>query len=386
MESNKLHMSREELRKKNRGQVLRLIATGECSSRIDLSKKIGLTKTTISKIVTEMMKLDFLVETAKRENTELGRNPIGLDISDKAPRIAGILIMRKSCEVVLCDMKLNIIKNDKIYREWGTETELMETVYGLMDQMLLREENVGGIGVASIGPMDSKKGKIVNPPFFHGIHDVEIGKALNERYKLPVFCDNDNQSAALVEKLYGNGRNNQDILLVGIASGVGCGIIVGNEKYQSNSGFTPEIGHLSIDYKGKECVCGNRGCLEVYLNSDGVLKKMQEATGKFYNYRTFCELTDLAAVDEILCDLVEKLSTALVSIENILNSELIILGHDGVWWPDKYLNMIEEAVNKRKFSNKRSRTKVRRAYYLEKTAVLGAVCNVLEQYFCGEML
>lgn len=384
--ANKFDVSRDDLKKKNRGLVLRYVATNECTSRIELSKKMGLTKMAISNIVSEMIDANFLIQTQKQENAELGRNPVGLEISPDAPKVAGILIMRKYCEAVLCDMKLNVLKTDKIYRDCKNAEELLETVYGLMDEMLMKEEHIGGIGAAVIGPLDSKSGRLVDPPYFNGIHDVEIGQLLHERYGLPVFCDTDNQSAALAEKLFGNGRNYQDILLVGVASGVGCGIIVGDEKYQSSSGYTPEIGHLSIDYRGEKCICGNRGCLELYINSIHVLKRMQAATGKFYNYKTFCELSDMPEIDEILCDIVEKLTVGLISLVNILNPDLIILGHDSVWWPDKYLKMIEDTVNDRKFSNKQVKTKVKRAYFSEKTAVMGAACNVLSKYFTGELL
>lgn len=384
--ADKVNADREDLKKKNRGAVLKLIATGRCQSRIELSKNMGLTKTAISKIVAEMIERGFLTETKKQENADLGRNPIGLDIAEGAPLFIGVLVMRDFCEAVLCNMKLEIVKHQKVYQNWGTKEELMETVYGLADQMMYGAEYIGGIGVASIGPLDSIEGVIEAPPFFHGIHDVHIVELLKERYGLPVFCDNDNQSAALAEKLFGSGKEYKDILLIGIANGIGCGIIVGNEKYQSSSGYTPEIGHMSIDYKGDICVCGNRGCLELYLNSITVLKRMREATGKFYDYKTFCELWEQPEIGAIFEDLVEKLSAALVSAVNILNPELIIIGHNGAWWPEKYLRMLEAEVNRRKFSNRQIRIRVERAYYLDKTAVLGAVCNVLERYFQGELL
>lgn len=381
-----MNTDREDMKKKNRGTVLKLIATGRCNSRIELSKSMGLTKTAISKIVAEMMERGFLKETKKQENTDLGRNPIGLDIAETAPLFIGVLVMRDFCEAVLCNMKLDIIRHQKVYENWNTKEELMETVYSLTDQMMYGTENVGGIGVASIGPLDRIEGVIESPPFFHGIHDVPIVQLLKERYGLPVFCDNDNQSAAWAEKLFGNGKDYQDILLVGIANGIGCGIIVGDDKYQSSSGYTPEIGHLSIDYQGETCVCGNRGCLELYLNSITILKKMREATGKFYDYKTFCELWEQPEIGEIFENIVEKLAAGLVSVVNILNPQLIIIGHNGAWWPEKYLSMLEDEVNKRKFSNKQNRIKVARAYYLDKTAVLGGVCNILDRYFCGELL
>lgn len=381
-----MNADREDMKRKNRGTVLRLIATGRCSSRIELSKTMGVTKTAISKMVTELMESGFLIETRKQENAELGRNPIGLDIAETAPLVIGVLIMRDYCEAVLCNMKLEILQHKKVYQNWTDKEELMETVYSLVDQMLYGAENVGGIGVASVGPLDVIDGVIEAPPYFNGIHDVPVMQLLKERYGLPVVCDNDNQSAALAEKMFGNGRDSKDILLIGLANGVGCGIIVDNETYQSSSGYTPEIGHLSIDYQGERCVCGNKGCLELYLNSATVLKRMREATGKFYDYKTFCQLWEQPEISAIFEDLVEKLAAGLVSAVNILNPELIILGHNGAWWPEKYLHMLEEEINSRKFSNKQTKIRVVPAFYSETTAVMGAVCNMLTKYFQGEML
>lgn len=386
MQPKKLDASRDSLRKINRGTVLRLIATGQCYSRIDLSKRMGLTKTAISNIVSELMERNFLMQTEKKENAELGRNPIGLDFSPQAPKIAGLLIMRSFCEAVLCDFKLHVLKRERINRVCETEAELQKTIFSLTDQILYQQENVGAIGVACIGPLDSKLGRIGHPPFFHGIHDVEVQKLLQERYHLPVFCDNDNQSAALAERLYGNGKNHEDILLVGLSEGVGCGIIIAGKPYQAFSGYTPEIGHMSIDYRGPICVCGNRGCLELYVNSASVLQRMQAATGKYYNYKTFCELSDQPEIDEILLDLTQKLRPALVSVVNILNPGLIILGHDGVYWPDKYLKILEDEINAYKFSSKDEKISVKKAFLGEKTGILGAACNAIEHYFSGEML
>lgn len=77
---------------------------------------------------------------------------------------------------------------------------------------------------------------------------------MEKRYGIPVFLDHDIQSAALVEQLYGNGRDYQDVLVLGIEEGVGSGIMVGGHRYQSNSGYPPEMGHVSINHHGRKCV------------------------------------------------------------------------------------------------------------------------------------
>ena len=82
--------------------------------------------------------------------------------------------MRDFCEAVLCNLKLEILRSEKISRGWKDQEELMETVYSLADQMMLGTDRAGGIGVACIGPLDSIEGVIESPPYFNGIHDVPL--------------------------------------------------------------------------------------------------------------------------------------------------------------------------------------------------------------------
>ena len=97
--------------------------------------------------------------------------------------------------------------------------------------MLEYEKNILGIGISSIGPIDFDRGMILNPPYFYGIHDIPVASLLEDRYSLPVFMDHDNQSAALAELLYGNGKNRDSFMLLGIARGVGCGIVKNGALY-----------------------------------------------------------------------------------------------------------------------------------------------------------
>ncbi len=111
--------------------------------------------------------------------------------------------------------------------------------------------------------------------------------------------------------------------------------------------------------------------MELYLNSITVLRRMREVTGKFYDYKTFCELADQSEIKGIFEDIIEKLSTALVSVVNILNPELMVIGHSGAWWSDIYVKKPEDEINKKKFSNRQNRLSVTCATYLEKIPVLG---------------
>lgn len=382
----KLGVNRDNQKKINRGLVLKLIATGQCTSRIELSRVTGLTKMAISQIVTELIAKDYVVESEKENTTELGRKPMGLEISSKAPRYAGVMVQRGYCEAVLCDMQLQVLKTEKICKEWMNPGELMEAVYTLVDHMLEGEDNVAAIGAVSIGPVSVKEGTIVHPLYFNDVSNIPIRRLLEERYGLPVYFDHDNQSAALVEQLYGNGRGYQDILLVSVGRGVGCGIVVDGQRVHSYTGYAPEIGHISIDHKGIPCVCGNVGCLERYVNSMVMEKRFKEALGQDLGYVEFYNMTDHPAVDAIMQEQIRMLTQGIVNALNILNSQIVLLGMDCTYWPDKYVELLEKEINKKKFGNRDMLVPVKKTHFLYQTQVLGAACNAISQVFNGELL
>lgn len=382
----KTGVNRDNQKKINRGLVLKLIATGQCSSRIELSRVTGLSKMAISQIVNELISKDYIVETEKENTTELGRKPVGLEISPKAPRYAGVQVQRGYCEAVLCDMQLQVLKNERISKEWTNAEELIEAVYTLMDHMLEGEDNVAAIGAVSIGPVSVTEGKILHPLYFNDVSNIPLRSLLEERYEIPVFFDHDNQSAALVEQLYGNGRGYQDILLISVGSGVGCGIVVDGKRVHTYTGYAPEIGHISIDYKGIPCVCGNVGCLERYVNSMVMEKRFKEALGQELDYAEFYNMTDHPAVDAIMQNQIQLLSQGILNALNILNSQIVLLGMDCSYWPERYVELLEETINQRKFGNLDRRVPVKKTRFLYQSQVMGAACNAIDQVFQGELL
>ncbi len=381
----RLGVNKDYLKKRNRGLVLQMIATGKCTSRIELAREVHLTKTAISAIVNELIEQGYLKEAAVLTKAKLGRTPVRLEISLEAPKYIGILFGRGCLEAAICDLNMNILAYERVERIWSDGEEIMEVAYSILDRLLMRKEKILAIGVATPGPVDVKKGRIINPGYFHGIQNLDVTEPIKKRYGLPVFLDHDVQSAALVEQLYGNGRGYQDVLVLGIERGVGSGIMTNGRRYQSNSGYPPEMGHLSINHHGRECVCGNIGCLETYIGSDRIEEKIEDAFGKRISYREFCQMEDPRA-DQIMKELVDDLSCAIISMQNIMNFEIVLLGMDSIYWQEKYLKRLEDIINGRKFANKKVRTLVKKVRFMEKMPVLGAVCNAVNKTFEGEML
>ena len=313
----------------NRGLILQLIATGTCNTRIELSKMTQLAKMTVTNIISEFIEQDIVVEC---------------------------------------------------------EEELIQNSYEVIDRLLEKEKNILGIGVAVIGPVDIWNGIILNPPRFYGIQNVNILALLKARYPLPIYLDHDNNSAALAEKLFGMGKDVQDFIFLGVSNGIGSGIISDGKVFHNRRGLEPEIGHISIDCNGRICSCGNRGCVEMYASSNVVLKNLRNATGKNIDFADFCKLEGCIEADRIFENMICDISAALVSSINMLQPELIVLGHDCMDWDEKYVQMLENIVNEKKVVHDQRRIHVKKAFFGKKAQLIGAAANVVDQAFKGKLL
>ncbi len=381
--------SGENLRKSsahNRGLVLQLVATGEAVTRIELARRTGLTKMTISNIVSEFLERGLLEECEEELTQNCGRNPIRLEISPHAPKIVGLLIFRERLEAVLCDLRLQILRRARWdFTELDRE-ELLKRSCGLIDQVAEGEERILGIGVASIGPVNIKKGMILNPPRFFGITDVPIVEELKKRYEWPVYMDHDSNSGALAEKLFGVGKKVQDFLFLEVTNGIGSGIVSNGEVVHNSRGYAPEIGHISIHGNGEPCSCGNRGCLELYAGANVVRDRLRLELGIDADFESLCGMWQRKEVDAALRQMAEDLSVALVSAVNLLQPELIVLGYEAIFLPQRYVDYLEELVNRRKFIRDAQRTVVKKARFGTDAQLVGAAANLLSQVFSGKIL
>lgn len=370
----------------NRGLIFQLIATGSCNTRIELSRRTGLAKTTVTNIVAEFMEKGIVRECEEELTEVCGRNPIILKVAEQAPRIIGLLVFRTNIQAVLCTLDMQILRTETIeFENHLTGEKLIQHAITLVDQMLGCEKNILGIGIASIGPVDICNGVILNPPRFYGVRHVPIKEAIQEKYDLPVYFDHDNNCAALVEKLFGIGKAEEDFLLLAVSNGIGSGVVCGGEVFHSHRGFETELGHVSINCRGPQCSCGNRGCLEMYASSYVVKEKIKKATGLNLPYADYFKIHDRPEIEEILEEMLQDISAGLVSIINMLQPELIILGYDGIDWPETYVKRLEELINERKIAQDGWRIPVKKAYFGKQAQLVGAAALVVNSVFKGEL-
>jgi glucokinase len=93
--------------------------------------------------------------------------------------------------------------------------------------------------------------------------DVPIRELMRERLGLPVFIDNDVNTAILAEHRFGAARGVDNAVMLTLGTGIGGAILLGGAVYRGTRGAGSELGHMVVDLDGPRCQgnCPNRGCI-----------------------------------------------------------------------------------------------------------------------------
>jgi glucokinase len=135
---------------------------------------------------------------------------------------------------------------------------------------------ISGIGICAPGPLDPRTGVVINPPNLPGWRNFPLAAEVGRICGIPVRLDNDGNAAALAEALWGAGRGFHNVFCATLGTGVGTGVVFDGKIYHGRTGAAAEGGHNTIDYRGPQCGCGKRGCIEVFASGPAIARRAGE--------------------------------------------------------------------------------------------------------------
>jgi predicted NBD/HSP70 family sugar kinase len=324
-------LNHRDMSETNKYVLLKYLATHQQLSRLDLSRLTGLSKMTITAIIGEYLEKGIVRECGQSVSTG-GRKATLLEIDPTALLTLGICIGREYMQVGIVNLRGNVLDEETVpFSSIGSTADFLNSLFYLCDRMLERpyHDRIWGMGVSCAGPLSIRQGKVLNPPDFHHIHDVEIVAELQNRYALPTYLQNDMCVAALAEAYFGHGQSYRDFLYVGVGAGIGGGVILDQKLYTGAVGLAGAIGHSIVERDGMPCECGQRGCLEQYASTKAVLQWAREQSGNaslsWMELANGAEMGDdlsLRALDRMT----DYLSMALINAQIVLDMPCVILG------------------------------------------------------------
>ncbi|MDC7228417.1 MAG: ROK family transcriptional regulator [Spirochaetales bacterium] len=378
------------MKQDNRKHILNIIH-GKQISRADLARQTGLTRAAISGIVDDLINQGIVIETGVKDSAN-GRKPVKLGLNVEYLYALGVNIRYDRCIVGLSDINGSIIEEDVLdFSEIKNSDEGIRLIAASLRHII--ENNINaqlilGLGISSPGPVDIYSGVILNPPKLEMWRGVHIVEKLKQEFDFPIFLDRDAVGAALMEKIYGKGRKYRNFIQIEITNnGIGCGIVINNKIYRGVDGLGGEFGHMSIDFNGKKCRCGNVGCIEGLASIEAVMKNLEETGLKADNWP---DVVIKSKDDEVFVEVIRQearyLGLGIVNVMNLFELEAVILSGEVVFEPYLLITELRQFINQRSITRDMKTIDV---LVSEKDYNLHSVpsaTTVLEKFFSGKLM
>ena len=339
--------SKELIREMNRKLVLETVINDGPLSRAAISKKLGLTKATISAIVQDLLDEQYIEEIGS-DQTQYGRKPILLSFCRQNGYLITLDLGVERTVLMICDL---LGQNCRLH-QYNRMTERENTVDFLLqiirDQIRLLPSTpfgVVGIGIGIHGTVFHNE--ITFSPNYD-LARLPIAGELEKELQIPVWLENEANLSALAEKTFV--ENHKNLIHISIHAGVGAGIILEHHLYTGHAGTAGEFGHMIVQPGGRPCPCGNRGCLEQYISEPAILSRYQELSGLAessiddlvwrYNQKDSAALT-------VMDEFTTYLACGINNLWNLFSPDCIILNSQLTAYLPSLLPEIRENLSSR---------------------------------------
>ena len=261
--------------------VVRHLCANPGASRADLATAVGLTKSTVSTSVRELIAQGWVAERDVVATGDMGRRPTPLFIDESRLLLLGAEVGIESVRVVATSLAGVIQASVTV--DHGNDRSTAACIAGLSKALLELQakfspaRKVVGIGVGLPGGVQQAGGIVQFAPNL-GWRDVPFASLLTAALSatpladLPLFVQNEADVAALGELEFNPSSDANPLIYVSINQGLGAGVIVGDQLLTGSRGYAGEVGHMVLQFNGPRCSCGRRGCAEALIATGALLR------------------------------------------------------------------------------------------------------------------
>lgn len=368
-------------------------------SRAELARRLGLTRSAVTAIISDLMQ-NGLVREAEEGPATAGRPPVLLEMNPERGYLAGVDIGATHISFVITNFACQTIFELEKPFDISTPPEIAmgqihQCLLDLLSGQGLSLSNLLGIGVGVPGPVIIEKGTVSAPPLMPGWDEYPIRDRLQELWQRPVSLNNDAELGALGEWTHGAGRGERNLAYIKVGTGIGAGLLLDGEIYHGETGSAGEIGHITILQNGPRCNCGNYGCLEALAGGAAIARRAQEAvrSGRRTLMAMYEPIEKISAADvaeaaqrgdlvaqEIMKEAGTYLGIAIASLINLFNPGVVVVGGGISQTGDLLLQPIRQVVQQRSLRSTAQAARITSAVLGRRSTSIGAVVQALNVF------
>ncbi|MGO9310793.1 MAG: ROK family protein [Spirochaetia bacterium] len=225
-----------------------------------------------------------VVEKSGKTQSRSGRPSATYRLGEKVGYSVGISVDARELRLVAIDAGHRVLQEldrmlvlsadpsshpDEILAQVSTELR------GFLGSPALRDRRTLAVGIAPPGMVDTERGIWLNGLQVSGITHVALGDVLEKLFGVRVVVEDAARCLAYLEASQRPRDTAGDLVYLYLGTGVGAGIMIGQEPYHGSHGMAGEVGHLVVEEEGARCTCGNIGCLETVISSASILSRFQ---------------------------------------------------------------------------------------------------------------
>ncbi len=389
----------DQVRQKNTGLLYQFIDQHAPISRTQIANINQMAPASISKITRQLMIAGLIEEKSMLGQEGKGRRAVALNLVSDAFHFLSVRLGRGYMVIGLHCISGALLAQSRItLEELAQEAVAQRFVQELIKFQRAHKSQIKhlfAVAVTLPGLIDPDEGVIEQMPHFD-IRQFEFRAFLEQALQLPVYISNDIRAWALAEHYFGASQNCKDSVLIFVHHGTGAGIIVNGELLLGENKNMGEIGHIQIDPFGKQCHCGNYGCVETIASNQAVEKKVKTLLDKGYpsklshktaNIQTICEAANQGdfLAEEVIKELAASLGQVIAMTVNLFNPEKILIGGELVASKGIIFPLLKASLDRQCLSSYTDNLSLEAATFYD-TPTLPGVAIIKQALYSGTLL
>ncbi|HEY1518490.1 MAG TPA: ROK family transcriptional regulator [Solirubrobacteraceae bacterium] len=331
-----------------RGHLVAMIRDQGPISRSQLSRAIGLPRSTTTALVAELLTERLIDEAPARSagaGSGSGRPATLLSLHRPDGLVAGFDFGHRHIRVAIATGDGQVLAEESAPLDVDRHAEnALDSARVLFGRVLERADvSAQDIRAAAAGipaPLNNRTGRVGSPTILASWVDLDPAEELQRRIGLTVRLGNDAAFGALGEMTYGAARNLKDFIYVKASNGIGAALVLNGQLYRGSHGMAGEIGHTQIDPTGAWCRCGNRGCLEATVSIDVIRRQLEPIGLDPLNPGDM----EHPVATKVLAESGRTVGVVIANLCNTLNPEAVILGGDLASTGAHFTNGVRDSV------------------------------------------
>lgn len=354
---------------------------------------------TLNRVMQPLETEGLIIESFTGESRG-GRKPVLYDVNIQKYYLIGVDISRTYTQMAVTNLKTKILYQKQFtMAESSTPQDVINLISEFTNdvyrKLSISKDMTIGIGIGTVGPLDRKKGIILNPKNFSapGWYDVKLKNMVEDRTGLPVSIDNGANTAVLAEYIYGAGKGFDNIAYINCGVGIRTGAIITGMIVRTTNNAEDAFGHMVIDVDGELCCCGNYGCIECYSSIPSIVRKFVSEIKKGRTTVINKHLDELDYIDvcqaaenndqlakEIIISAGTVFGVGLANYLNLLNPQVVILSGPLIKHSKLFFDICSKVALKKYYMKDESAIRFSRGgFFKDNAIVVGAAASVIEE-------